>query len=1659
MRKIYLLLLTIFLVATAKSQVTVTVTNPANTTPALAASYTSLFDAVTALSGITAISGPVVLTCAAGAETSPAGGYVINFVAATSAANDVTITGTGVTITAPTPQASGILVDAIFKIIGSDFVTLQGFTMLENAANTTTAAGTNNMTEFGVALFYLTTTNGAQNNTIQNNTITLSKTYQNTFGIYCNASHSSTAIGTASATTTAGGNSGLKIYSNIINNVNNGIAVVGPIAAADFNNGIDIGGTSSATGNTISNYGTTGTFSGYNAVSGTLFGVLVRNSTTINVSYNSIVSPGTNTAGTMRAIYVPAFSVPPTGAFTNTFNNNTISLATGLVGGALQGITVETTTGTPTSTSNINNNNFTNASYNVASPTGVVTLILNSMANLITNINANSFSNLTANTTGSFTFISNSITVPVGGSQTISNNATGTAFSKTGAGGTVTGITSGGSSTLVTSTWANNTFSNITVTGATTLTVINNTDGSTVNHNIIGNTISNITGGTNAITAINSSFGGGDGGNGNLISGNTISGISSAGTIVGIQIGSSGTTSTLSGNTISGLSSSGASAVSGIISAAPVSCAIFKNKIYDLSGNNASSTVNGMLVSAGTLHNVYNNLVGNLTTPAANAAIPLAGINVTGGTTVNIRYNTVLISGTSSGALFGSAAIYGSSTPTLELRNNIFINLCTPVGATGFASAYRRSATTLTTYAAASNNNLFYAGTPGVNNLIFYDGTNSDQTLAAYKIRVSARDNSSVTENTTFASTTGSSSNFLHIAASTVTLAESGGANISGITDDFDADVRQGNPGYFGTGVNPDMGADEFDGTNPSLFAIDVSSNALVTPTAVQTCYTNSEVVTIKVKNSGTTSLNLATTNLTVNVNVTGAVVAALTATVNSGTLAAGATIDVPMSTTLNMTTLGPYTFDATSIIAGDMNAANDALSVSINRTAPLFLAPLISGSWNNPAIWCGGVIPVCTDSVVVTSGITLTANSAGLQCRGLTTLTGGTFVLASGDITIGCTQNNRILINNGTLTVNGGILTLNGSLLNVNGSSFNQAGGTIKVDGNDAGNLTTSVPAGTNIVSFGTANPGASLNLTGGSIVIVDPHAATTAASGTSNGHAFAYWGLGYRSGVGHTMQLGDGISTQVGGNTSGFQYNAWPGTGYFIAGNLVVDAVDPVVANKRMVTSNYSNGVEGNVEVISGHLQLTNLLKINGNINVNTGAFFTAPSTVEMAKWGSDLASSTSSVPSGNAQTISGSGTYRNLVTSATASLNTFIISNSSTAGITMNVPLSVSGTLTLTAGTVNTTAVNTLTLGISPASTGTLSRTSGFVKGPFRRYFAAATTAFGATASLLPVGGISAQSGLNVYYPAEIAFTGAPGAGGTLTAQFIPGSAGTAGLPQSDGAYSATDIYTEGYWKIDNTGITGGTYGVRLTGSDFASLQLWTAGGEARVIKRASGSGTWGAFEGTHTNGSSYTVQRDGLTTFSEFAITKSNVILPITLQYIKGVKTNAGNAVEWKVNCTSARINMEIERSADARNFSRLTSIAAEQVRCNLPFNFTDAQPVKAINYYRLKMIDMDGKVSYSAVIAIINADKGIEIVGMYPTAVHNSAFLSVAAAKAGKIQTVITDMSGKLIQSASQSVAEGSSLISVDCSALSAGVYHITGYIDGARSKTIRFIKL
>ncbi len=563
--------------------------------------------------------------------------------------------------------------------------------------------------------------------------------------------------------------------------------------------------------------------------------------TTYNFNNNTFTNLTANTSGSVTFI-ANAVTMPAT-AVSNMNGNSIVTAFSKPVAGGT--IAIHTTnSGTPLgAVVNFQNNNFSNMSFTGAttftgynntdggSPTKVVT------GNTIGNITGGSsaITAITVNFNGTGTSVSSNIIGPI----------TGT--------GAITAIALGTSATSATnSTVSNNTISGLVSsgTGGAVIGITNGTPStaSTISLNSVStssSTTGNVTGITVAATAP-------------TVSGNTVSGLSSAGastTVLGIGV-TGGTTVTVTGNNVNTLSGSGATTpvTTGISVSSGTTVNVSKNKIYNLAETGAittatTSSVNGILLSGGTTVNTFNNIIGDLRAPASSNVDAIRGINITSTTTgnQNVSYNTINLSAIIGGANFGSTGLFatGSGTATaasLSLRNNIIVNTSFRNG-TGSTVAYRRSNASGANFNAASNNNLLYAGTPGTNNLIYTDGVGgNDQTLAEYKGRFSPIDNEAVTENPTWVSTTGSDPTFLHINTTVQTQIESGASNVAGITDDYDGDIRFGNPGYIGTSTTrPDIGADEFDGVSPACTSS--APAGTVTNNAPFTCTSNTAVV------------------------------------------------------------------------------------------------------------------------------------------------------------------------------------------------------------------------------------------------------------------------------------------------------------------------------------------------------------------------------------------------------------------------------------------------------------------------------------------------------------------------------------------------------------------------------------------------------------------------------------------------------------------------------------------------------------------------------------------------------------------------------------------------------------------------------------------------
>ncbi|MFZ1305741.1 MAG: hypothetical protein WAR80_07855, partial [Ferruginibacter sp.] len=650
MKKIYLqfafLFLLISLSLCTSAQLTGTLNIP-GAYPTLAAALTDLN-----LQGVGA--GGVTLNLVAGnPQTTPVGGFVIGnggniLVGATnpSAANPVIIEGNGNTITAFTPQTVSNLNDGIFKLIGADYITIQNFIMQENVANViNTPAFSNNMTEWGVALLKFSATDGAQNNTIQSNSISLNRTYTNTFGIYSNVRHTISSITVVDEiTNVTGSNLGNKVYDNAISNVNYGVVFNGSAVAALMDNGNDVGGSSAATGNTFTNWGTDGALSGYVNLTGGNYCIFVNHQINDNISFNTITSATHTAINALGGILKNYSAGQPTGTITTTINSNTITVSKNALSGTVTGISSQgITPALSTATITINNNAILNCAITGVGGSSDFTGISNVSTAGILNMNSNTVRGTTTTlNSGNFIGITNSGAVVT--TINITNNQIGNA-----AGGAVT-------------------FSAITI---ATITGISNTGGApTTTVNLNNNSIEGI-----SAVSLNSNL------TGILSSGN-------AGVAININNNNLGSASVnfisfsaATSNSIFGYYNSGGVAASTVIS-------ISNNNIRGILHSVTASSAHRYILSlfAGAIQNINNNTFTNL---SVNTTGDVVFINEGGSMTatgVENCSNNSIVTAFNKTAAGGSVAFYiggGSSVngSTVTQTGNNFSNV-TLTGAT-----------------------------------------------------------------------------------------------------------------------------------------------------------------------------------------------------------------------------------------------------------------------------------------------------------------------------------------------------------------------------------------------------------------------------------------------------------------------------------------------------------------------------------------------------------------------------------------------------------------------------------------------------------------------------------------------------------------------------------------------------------------------------------------------------------------------------------------------------------------------------------------------------------------------------------------------------------------------------------------------------------------
>jgi photosystem II stability/assembly factor-like uncharacterized protein len=155
---------------------------------------------------------------------------------------------------------------------------------------------------------------------------------------------------------------------------------------------------------------------------------------------------------------------------------------------------------------------------------------------------------------------------------------------------------------------------------------------------------------------------------------------------------------------------------------------------------------------------------------------------------------------------------------------------------------------------------------------------------------------------------------------------------------------------------------------------------------------------------------------------------------------------------------------------------------------------------------------------------------------------------------------------------------------------------------------------------------------------------------------------------------------------------------------------------------------------------------------------------------------------------------------------------------------------------------------------------------------------------------------------------------------------------------------------------------------------------------------------------------------------------DVVVPVELINFKGeiVGDNAkigtttptsssreGILLSWQTASEVRFHHFELERSTDSKSWTKLADEKAKGSASN--YASLDEKPAFGINYYRLKMVDTDGRFTYSKIVAVEWTKPNSKTWILFPNPVKDKIYLSGNEDVSGAESVQIVDVAGKIIR--------------------------------------------
>jgi poly(beta-D-mannuronate) lyase len=193
-------------------------------------------------------------------------------------------------------------------------------------------------------------------------------------------------------------------------------------------------------------------------------------------------------------------------------------------------------------------------------------------------------------------------------------------------------------------------------------------------------------------------------------------------------------------------------------------------------------------------------------------------------------------------------------------------------------------------------------------------------------------------------------------------------------------------------------------------------------------------------------------------------------------------------------------------------------------------------------------------------------------------------------------------------------------------------------------------------------------------------------------------------------------------------------------------------------------------------------------------------------------------------------------------------------------------------------------------------------------------------------------------------------------------------------------------------------------------------------------------FGALDATH-------VGPDGIDYMYSYS---PSVTLPARLLNFTASKNGKVALLQWQV---SEEINVErydVEWSSNGNGFTSVGNVTATAGNAFVfTYSFTHANPATGSNYYRVKIIDRDGRVAYTPVRKLSFTE--IISLSLYPNPARQSVTVGLNVADASAVTVKLISMTGAIVKTIT---TNNQGNINIPLSGIAAGIYQVQAWQQG-----------